>query len=85
MTLALFAPIPDEEDRVNLPNGATVHVCDVSPVPATGETVLTLGIERDGERRLGAFYGVITVDALGGITGTLDGILPCPYRVGDQL
>lgn len=85
MTEALFAPIPVEEDRVTLPNGATIHVCDVSPVPSTGETVITLGIEWDDGKPLGAFYGVVTVDALGTIVGTLDGVLPCPYSVGDQL
>lgn len=85
MTLALFAPIPAPGDHIVLPDGSTVPAAEVSAVPSAGESIVTLGIEWDEGTPRGSVHGVISVDALGTVTGTLDGLRPCPYTVGDQL
>lgn len=85
MTDVLFTPIPVEGDPIAMPNGVTVPARQVTEVLREGQTIITLGIEWDGDLPLGAFYGLITVDAFGTITSTLDGLRPCPYSVGDQL
>ncbi|MEN3123248.1 hypothetical protein [Janibacter sp. LM] len=85
MNDTLFGDIPTEGDTLALPGGATVPARMVDAVPATGETIVVLGIEWDDDTPRGAFYGVVTIDELGIITGTLDGLLPCPCRPGDAL
>lgn len=85
MTEALFTPVPVEGDLIAMPNGVTVPARQVTEILREGQTIITLGIEWDGGKPLGAFYGLVTVDALGTIVGTLDGVLPCPYSVGDRL
>lgn len=85
MTETLFGLAPTEWQPLALPNGAVVSARNVSPVPATGETIVCLGIEQGDDGPLGAFWGTVTVDELGNVTGVLDGALPCPLRPGDRL
>ena len=90
MNLTLFTPTPLEGDPITLPDGTTTHAQLVSAVPDTGETIIVLGIAprpANGPEGTtgGPLHGVITIDDLGVVTGTLDGIHACPYTAGDHI
>lgn len=90
MTITLFTPSPAEGDTIHLPDGTPVAAHDISAIPSTGETVICLGTAprraTDPEHCTGGpLYGVISIDDLGTITGTLDGRHPCPYTAGDRI